>query len=167
MKRGSRREFLFSSLLISGVVGCSGHRNIGNDELNSSYEVDEKKVSELEERAIGVIVSSKRAEFEKYQRVLEVQAFSDDKDYEHYFTISVQANKNRHNGLSLDLIQDNCIGDIIKFPTRKVAFDYKTGEYSSDDYFKDGGTYAVIDIDRVTISYNPEREKFRDNIRKR
>ncbi len=167
MKRGSRREFLFSSLLLSGTLGCRGYHNDPNNELNSSYEVDEKKVSELEERVIGVIISSKRGESDRYHRVLEVKAFSDDKDNEHYFTLSIEANKNRQNELSLDLLQDNCIGDIVKFPTRKVTFDYKTGDYSSNDYFKEGATYAVIDIDRVTLSYNPEREKFRENLKKR
>ncbi|MEM3113182.1 MAG: hypothetical protein QXI33_02035 [Candidatus Pacearchaeota archaeon] len=162
MKRGSRREFLFSSLLTTIAFGCSGYfGNNENDFTSFIYPIDESKIKALEDRKSGVIVSSKRGRLERHQRILEVKVFGDDGTEQEYYTLSVREGRNNNGRLSITLLEDNCVGDIIKFPTKQVLFNSKTGEYQTIDYFKDGSTYAIIDINDITLQYNPSRELYR------
>ena len=165
MKRENRREFLFSSILTAGILGCNGYGNNPRLENKLSYQYDESKIRDLEEIKSGIIISSGKGESERNHRVLEVKVISDNGE-EHY-TISIKANKSGNSNLSLNLLGDNCIGDVINFPTKMVSFNDKTGEYLAKEYFKDGSTYAVIDIDKISFCYNPERDEYRANIKKR
>ncbi|GEM_PF-6609631 len=164
----SRRGFLGLSGLTGFVLvpGCENDRSHMSE--RPVYSVDLEELSKREQRLTGVLVGVEDGDNRREQKVVRVMI--PDESEEREYCISVRQN-GRHPGvhLSLDQIRESSIGDFVSFPTKNVNFDTQTGEYGiSSDVFTGKNTYGVVDLDRVGMEYNPDKEKFvRDYIIKK
>ena len=156
----SRRGFLS----LSGLTGFALVSGCENDRFHMSerqvYSVDLEELSKREQRLTGVLVGVEDGDNRREQKVVRVMI--SDESEEREYCISVRQN-GRHPGahLSLDQIRESSIGDFVSFPTKNVNFDTQTGEYGiSSDVFTGKNTYGVVDLDRVGMEYNLDKEKF-------
>lgn len=164
----SRRDFLG----LSGLTGFALVSGCENDRFHMSerpvYSVNLEELSKREERLSGVLVGVEDGDNRGEQKVVRVMI--PDESEEREYCISVRQN-GRHPGahLSLYQIHESSIGDFVSFPTKDVNFDTQTGEYKViDDIFPGKNTYGIVDLDRVGMEYNPDKEKFvRDYIIKK